>query len=116
MYVLIAKGKFPRRVQKTDATVGWVEAESRAGYRSVRLAAWPIGRKRRRSRAEATGQTDHSLGRCSAWPEGSGRRQLADPEWGASCPNARARFPATEGLLIPNTFTIPRPERCGSVS
>ena len=27
MYVLIAKGKFPHQVQKTDATVGWVEAE-----------------------------------------------------------------------------------------
>lgn len=72
MYVLIAKGKFPHQVQKTDATVGWVEAEIE-GWIQEREALRP-GRSAERGAEVAprppAKPTTHSGG-VLAWPEGS---------------------------------------------
>lgn len=72
MYVLIRKGLFPQQVQKTNATVGWVEAEIEAWIQEREaLRARPPAEKGAEILAKSPAKlTSPSVG-ALAWPEGT---------------------------------------------
>jgi prophage regulatory protein len=72
LYVLIAKGKFPRQVQKTFATVGWIEAEVEAWIlEREALRPGPSAEKGAGVRTKPIARPTSPSVKVLSWPEGT---------------------------------------------